>query len=214
VEVAGARLLAPHEVLAAGGIALGGSVWDDPSAWEARLRAHPVVAEAEVTRRLPRTLHVRVVEKRPAALAEVGALQPVTAAGEVLPVDPARVAVDLPLLRARVTAGPDRRLREGGARAALAQAGRLAELDPALAALVSEVRPERGGGVRLTLSRPAAEVLLPAEAPDAGRLRLLRAALDDVRRRQDAGAGPARVDLRFDDQVVVRLSHATPSANP
>lgn len=214
VEVAGARLLAPHEVLAAGGIGVGGSVWDDPAPWEARLRAHPVVAEAEVTRRLPGTLHVRIVEKRPAALAETaGALAPVTAAGEVLPVDPARVAVDVPLLRARATAGRDRRVREGDARAALAQAGRLAELDPALAALVSEVRPERGGGVRLTLGRPQAEVVLPPDAP-AGRLRLLRAALADVRRRQEAGAGPARLDLRFDDQVVVRISHAIPSANP
>ncbi len=206
VEVSGTRLLAPHEVLAASGIRLGQSVWTDPAAWEGALRRHPVVAEARVTRRLPSTLHVRVVEKRPAALLTGGVLRPATADGEVLPVDPARVPVDLPLLRVRATEDAGRRVREPAARALLAETGRLAALDPALAARVSEVRPGRDSTLLLTLSAPDAEVVVPAGV-GAERLRLLRAALADVARRAPADSAHrrARLDLRFADQVVVRF---------
>lgn len=205
VEVSGTRLLAPHEVLAASGIRLGQSVWTDPAAWEAALRSHPVVAGAEVTRRLPSTLHVRVTEKRPAALLSGGVLRPATAAGEILPVDPARVPVDLPILRspARERAG---RVADSATLALLAETARIASLDPALAARVSEVAAGRNGTTTLLLSSPAAEVVLPAGA-GGDRLRLLRAALADVARRApaDSARGLARLDLRFADQVVVRL---------
>src|SRR5690606_25338782 len=99
VEVSGTRLLAPHLVLAASGIRSGQSVWDDPQAWEEALRAHPAIADARVVRRLPQTLRVRVEEKRPVAFVEAGSLRPATASGEILPVDPARTPVDLPIVR-------------------------------------------------------------------------------------------------------------------
>lgn len=215
VEVSGARLLAPHEVLAASGVRMGESVWNDPAPWVAALRRHPVIADAEVTRDLPHTLRIRVTEKRPAALVEMGTLRPATAGGEILPVDPARVPVDLPLVRARVSEGPGRQVREPAVRALLAETGRLAALDPALAARVSEVRPGQGGALRLLLASPAAEVTVPAGA-DAARLRLLRAALADVARRAPASdsagevRGPVRLDLRFADQVVVRHPGTVP----
>lgn len=208
VEVAGARLLAPHEVLAASGVRIGDNVWTDPEGWEAALRRHPVIAEAEVTRRLPATLRIRVTEKRPAALVQAGVLRPVTAEGEVLPVDPARAAVDLPLLQARVGRGGAARIGDPAARGALAEAGRLADLDPALMARVSEVRPGEKGETLLRLADPAADVVVPAGI-DEPRLARLRAALADVARRvgaaDSAKPGRARIDARFEDQVVVRM---------
>jgi cell division protein FtsQ len=211
VEVSGTRLLAPHEVLAASGVRIGGSVWTDPAGWEAALRRHPVVAEAEVTRRLPNTLRIRVTEKRPAALVQAGTLRPVTAEGEVLPVDPARVPLDLPLVRAPVKPDARGRIPAGPVRALLAEAGRLGELDPALMARVSEVRPDASGALRLVLSAPAAEVLLPAGADDA-RLVRLRAALADLERRipADSSQRRIRVDARWEDQIVVRLPAQKP----
>ena len=208
VEVTGTRLLAPHEVLAASGVRIGQSVWTDPAAWEAALRRHPVVADAEVTRKLPSTLRIRVVEKRPAALVEAGVLRPATADGEILPVDPARAPVDLPLLRARLKGGTDR-IDDRKTREALAEAGRLADLDPALMARVSEVRPEARGGLRLVLGSPGADVLLPARV-DEPRLTRLRAALDDVARRAAQGADSAKtgrtlLDARYEDQIVVKM---------
>lgn len=214
-EVSGTRLLAPHEVLAASGIRMGASVWTDPAAWEAALRRNPVIAHAEVTRDLPHTLRVRVTEKRPVALVEGRTLQPVTAEGEILPVDPARVPLDLPLLRAGLAAGEDRRITSATVRTALAETGRIAELDPALAARISEVRASVGGMLRLTLTAPHAEVVLPAGA-DSQRLRQLRATVEDVERRMARDSTvrgtPARIDARFQDQVVVRLPAAPSSA--
>jgi cell division protein FtsQ len=206
VEVAGTRMLAPHEVVAASGIRIGASVWTDPEAWEAALRRHPVIASAEVERRLPATLRIRVTEKRPAALVQAGTLRPATAEGELLPVDPARVPVDLPI----AGSAPDtaRRVRDKGALRLLAEAGRLADADPVLMARVSEVRAGPDGALRLALAHPAAEVLLPAGAGEP-RLTQLRAALDDVGRRIPAG-GRATVDARFADQVVVRLPRPAP----
>jgi cell division protein FtsQ len=202
VEVAGVHLLAPHEALAASGIRVGESVWSDPAGWEARLARHPVVAEARVTRRLPGTLRIGVREKEPVGLVEAGALRPVTARGELLPADPARVAVDLPLIRIPLSRG-------GVAprdRALLAEVERLGQLDAGLLARVSEVRWS-GRDLLLTLSAPDARVLVPAGA-GTDRLRRLRAALAEVEGRLAAradGAGPVRIDLRFQDQVVVRF---------
>jgi hypothetical protein len=211
VEVSGARLLAPHEVLAASGIRTGQSVWDDPAPWERAVARNPVVAQARVERRLPSGLRIVVVEKRPAALVEQRALLPATADGEVLPVDPARVPVDLPLVRAPAFSGPDRRIRSAVARALLAEVGRLGDLDPALMARVSEVRPGAAPGeLLLAVAQPRAEVRMPAGA-SSGALRRLDLALEDVRRRAGASAAPVRMDLRFEDQVVVRFAAAGPS---
>jgi cell division protein FtsQ len=213
VEVSGTRLLAPHEVLAASGVRIGDNVWTDPAAWEAALRRHPVVADAEVTRRLPGTLRIRVTEKRPAALVQAGTLRPVTAAGELLPVDPARVPLDLPLLRAPVKLDARGQLPAGPVRALAAEAGRLGELDPALMARVSEVRPDAGGALKLVLSAPAAEVVLPHGAGES-RLVHLRAALADVERRAPADSTRARtrLDARWEDQIVVRLPAGSPKS--
>jgi cell division protein FtsQ len=208
VEVSGTRMLAPHEVVAASGIQIGASVWTDPAAWEAALRRHPVIAAAEVERRLPATLRIRITEKRPAAFVSAGTLRPATAEGEILPVDPARVPVDLPI----AGSAPDtaRRVRDRATLALLAEAGRLGEADPMLMARVSELRAGPGGATRMLLARPAAEVLLPAGAAEP-RLTQLRATLDDVARRVPRD-GHAFVDARFADQVVVRLPR--PAAAP
>jgi cell division protein FtsQ len=200
VEVAGSRLLAPHEVVAASGVRIGDNVYTDPAAWEAALRRHPVIADARVERRFPATLRIRIVEKRPAAFVSAGTLRPATGTGEILPVDPARVPVDLPI----AGTAPDTatRVRDRATLAVLAEAARLADADPMLMARVSEVRSTKSG-TRLFMSAPRAEVLLASGAGEP-RLTQLRAALADVDRRLGAG-GRAFVDARFADQVVVRL---------
>lgn len=206
VEVAGARMVAPHDVLAASGIRLGESVWRRPEPWVAALRRHPGVEDAEVVRRLPSTLRIEVREKRPVGLVEAGTLHPVTARGEVLPVDPARVAVDLPLLRGAARKG---RADDARVRALAAEVGRLGQLDPGLLARVSEVEWSGRDALLLSVSAPDARVLLPAGA-GSDRLRRLRAALDEIERRAPSGpaeGGPVRIDLRFQDQVVVRFPH-------
>ena len=102
---------------------------------------------------------------------------------------------------ARLAKGPD-----AEARAALAEAGRLGALEPALMARVSEVRPVGGDGVRLILSAPAADLLVRDGISPEAVIRL-RAALDEASRRAAADTtahGRLELDARFDDQVVVR----------
>jgi len=206
VEVTGARMLAPHEVLKASGVTVGLNVWTDPAPYVAALRRDPAVADAEIVRVLPRTLRIRVTEKAPAALVQAGTLRPATADGEVLALDPARTAVDLPLFTGRVRVDRRGRIADAEARAALAEAGRLGALEPALMARVSEVRPLGRDGLRLILSTPAADLLVrDGISPEA--VVRLRAALDDVVRRAAADTtahGRPVLDARFDDQVVVR----------
>lgn len=211
VEVSGARLLAPHEVLAASGAAPSQNVWDDPAGWERALREHPVIAAATVSRRFPATLRIRIREREPAALVQAGTLRPVTPDGALLPLDPARAPVDLPLARLQTPLDSARRVADPRDRALLAEVGRLMRLDAPLMARVSEVRSVGQGQLLLSMSEPAAEVRLPAGAGGA-RLAQLRAALLEIGRRHrdvPAGAPPVHLDLRFRDQIVVYPPHAS-----
>jgi cell division protein FtsQ len=203
VEISGTRYLAPHEVLTSSGIHTGQNLWDDPAGWEAALREHPVIADARITRRLPRTLRVRIEEKRPVAFLEAGTLQPVSSSGELLPIDPTRAPVDLPIIQAPKTPTDSTTLRM------LAETDRLSRLDPALFAEVSEIRSRDAAGT-LVLRHRIAEIILP-HGVEAMQLTQLRSVLLDLERRlEGSGSTPSkdlpRVDLRYGDQIVVRLS--------
>lgn len=198
VEVLGASLLAADEVVRGAGITAGQSIWDDATAWVAALEGHAVVEEATIGRRLPGTLRIEVREKRPVALAADGVLVPVTVSGERLPVDPTRSAPDLPI--ARGEAGVD-----GIPPLLLAELDRLARVDPELMAEVSEVEARDEAGTTLLLRHREADIEIPAGA-SADRLMELRAVLADLDGRGDGKRQEAvRVDLRFADQIVVRM---------
>jgi cell division protein FtsQ len=202
VEISGTRLLAPHQILAASGIRRGQSVWADASTWERALRANPSIADARVTRKLPRTLRVRVREKLPVAYVEGATLEPVTAAGEILPLDPTRAPVDLPILSGAWESKP------ALTRAALlGETARLSRLDPALVADVSEIRATDSTSRVLLLSHRLGEIAIPAGAASE-RLAQLRAVLSDLAGRlppADSVTVPARIDLRYGEQIIVRL---------
>ncbi|MDQ3389538.1 MAG: FtsQ-type POTRA domain-containing protein [Gemmatimonadota bacterium] len=203
VEVAGARIVAPHDILTASGIRGDESVWTNPDLWEARLRVHPGIEGASVTRRLPGTLRIQLREKTPVGFVEAGVLRPVTVSGEILAADAARIPMDLPLIR---VAAPDGRVRSARDLALLAETARIGQIDPYLLVRISEIRWS-GDDILLSLSSPYARVLLPASAgaTDLGRL---RAAIEEVEGRlpppQNADE-PVHLDLRYHDQVVVRL---------
>ena len=75
------------------------SVWQSLPPLAARVKAHPMVGDAQVERKLPGTLVVHIVEREPVALAPVGGLLRATdVTGHVLPIDPARVPLDVPLV--------------------------------------------------------------------------------------------------------------------
>lgn len=203
VEVVGTRYLPPEEALAATGIERGANVFDDPGPWRDALLDHPLVDGAEVRRRLPHTVLVKVREVEPVLLVATPELRPVDATGRVLPIDMSRAPVDLPVLRTTSEISADGRLRQPGALSLIADYDRLRRLDPTLDSLVSEVHAG-AGGMRLLLHPPShADVWIPAEA---GPLQLLhmRSALTDLRDRGELERLRS-VDVRYSGQVVISL---------
>ena len=202
VEISGASLVPPHEVLRTSGIREGHSVMDAHEPWERALRQHPVIADARVSVRLPNTLRVRIVEERPVAFVGEARLDPVTATGAVLPLDPGAARLDLPV----VVGSIDDPEQAPAVRRAVAETGRLEALAPDLMAVVSEVRAEGDGETVLHLTHPAGELILPVGA-DQTRIGELRSVLADLARRLPPESR-VQVDLRFEDQIVVR--HSSP----
>jgi cell division protein FtsQ len=208
VEISGLQLLAPHEVFAASGVRGDQNVWDDHAAWLDALRAHPIIDEVEIERRLPATLRIRVREKRPVALVETPVLRAMTASGELMPIDPAGRSIDLPLLRDAAPASADS-AGEARNRALLGALERFGRLDPEFVGRVSELRAEQSGVIRVSLSRPRADVLVPigAERIQLQRLLMLLQALEQ-RAADPPLPAPLLIDLRFDDQIVLRAANS------
>lgn len=200
VEVAGTVYVAPDEVVRLANVSLEASVWDNPSVWEARVTAHPLILGARVRREGMRTIQIRVVEDRPVALVATPTLVPTNADGRILPLDPAEAGLDLPILagRAEVHAGT---LTSAPHRELAALLGRLGRYDPGFVRQVSEVSHQPGGAfeVRMLPEAAAERILLPGNRPLTG-LRRVELALDDADERRVKVA-----DARFEGQVVLRL---------
>lgn len=221
VEVEGARYASVSELVRRLGVDTAQSVWSDLGPLRARLVAHPLVARVELSRRLPGTLVVRVVERVPVGMAPArGArLAVYDAEGHALPIEPhAAGGLDVPLLAARDTA-------------LLRLLGALRADAPRLYARVSEARRVAVPGVQragvpvgnaaasefvLTLvpAGDAAAVAPAASAPPApvvvrlasdvtvARLADVLPVEDELARRR---VRVAELDLRFRDQVIARL---------
>jgi cell division septal protein FtsQ len=99
VELQGLQYLDAAKVIAAARVSPTASVFDDPDAIARRVRALPGVRGAQVGRRLPGTLRIRLEEAEPVALTPKGdRLAMVDARGVVLPFDPLASAPNLPVL--------------------------------------------------------------------------------------------------------------------
>lgn len=99
VEISGLHYLEAAKVVAALKLPRSASIFDDPAPLARRVLSLPGVLEAEVGRRAPGTLTVRLREAAPVALTpKLDRLAMLDAAGKVLPFDPLVSAPDLPVL--------------------------------------------------------------------------------------------------------------------
>ena len=193
VEIVGVRYIPPSEILSRLRVDTTQSVWVDPRPLESRVAAHPQVSNVSISRKLPGTLVVNVVENLPVALVstEAGFLA-FDARGRQLPLDPSRVPVDLPIAARRDTA-LFRLL-------ATVRAER-----PRVFARISDVRRMGDREVMLHFEALSVRETLPVRAmldvtPD--RLAEIFPVEADLAKRQ---ARVAELDLRFRDQVIARL---------
>lgn len=214
VHVEGTRYLDPAQVEELAGLSADASVWDDMEPVARRVRAHGLVADADVRRKLPAGLVLQVREREPVALLPTPVLAPVDREGRLLPLDPARHRMDLPVLhpaqdgsipKGSVSDRPESAdgATPGRVRLMAGEVARLAETDPGLLASLSEVALLEGGDVVLRFLAPAVELRYRPPL-NAARLREgLRVLSDAAERRPEES--PSGVDLRYRDQVVVRF---------
>lgn len=185
VELVGLRYLSARDVLTALAVPPSASLVDDPAPIAARAAAIPGVAEAEVTRRWPRTLRVRIREVVPVALAPLGGrLVPIDARGRRLPFDPALGAPDVP-----VVAAADSTLA--------AFLGRMQALELGFFAGISAAWRARDD---IVLDWAGRRLLLRPDA-SAEVIRAVMLVTEDLAR---TGRAHAELDGRFAGQIVVR----------
>lgn len=203
VEVTGLQYLSRESVVEQLELGQFASVWGDRDEWADRLTAHPLIRDARVERRfLPNGLRVAIQERRPVALAPTPTLEPVDGDGHRLPLDPARYAIDLPIISASRFPPENASVFPEEVRALAAALESLTRADEAFVANISMLERMDDGSVRIVLVEGDIEYIVP-EDTSVGRLRDAEAAVEHARE-QDLGRGPLVVDLRFADQIVVR----------
>jgi cell division protein FtsQ len=188
VAVEGTRYLSPEIVTERLGVDTLRSVWDDTEPLVARLKSMPQISDVTIRRKLPGTIIVSIRENLPVALApSPRGLEAVDSAGVVLPIDPTRDDLDLPIANQR-----DKSILSllGSARAG----------NPMLYHRISEVSRDGKDGLVLRLA-PSLRVraLLGVSV---SRLADIFPVESDLMRRR---ASVAELDLRYRDQVIARL---------
>lgn len=172
----------------------------DAGAIRRRLLQFGWIKDARVLRRLPDTLVIDIVERKPAALWQSeGQLALIDSEGVVLDRVPVDKMPDLPLL---IGSGANRQEEE-------------------LASLMAEVptlRPQLAsatwvGGRRWDLNFQSGETVALPEGEDAARTALGKFAKAD-KQSGLLGRGLVRFDLRVPGQMIVRLPHALEPAKP
>ena len=184
VEVFGLRYLDAPRVAAALALSDRASLFDDPAPLASRVVAMAGVQNAEVTRRWPATLVVRVTEWTPVALSPAeGRLVMLDRLGRRLPFDPTRSPADLPVAPADPVVA--RALH------------RVMEESPTLFGRISEAR-RLGDDVLLELDARRLVVRGDVSAADLLNLRVTMA--DLARKRVDF----VELDARYTNRVFVR----------
>jgi cell division protein FtsQ len=187
VEVVGTRYLDPSVVVQRLEVDTLHSVWNELAPLAQRLRTHPLIRDVEVGRRLPGTLVVTVTERTPVAfVATADGLQVSDAEGNVLPIDPSRHTLDLPVLTA-----PDTSV--------LRLLDELRTSHSGLYARLSDVRREPPHELSFQLYTTTIRARADVSAQRLADIQLVEA--DLARRQQHA----VELDLRFRDQVIARL---------
>lgn len=170
----------------------------DPERARRQLEALPWVRSAVIERRLPDTLIVRLVERKPLALWQHGGrIELIDRAGAVIPVTRLDRFAKLPMV-----VGEDAASHAAELLAMLAN-------EPGLAARVTAA--VRVGGRRWNLRIDnAIDVLLPAEEPAAAWADLARLERSSAILKRDVRA----IDMRLPDRLVVRVAPEPPKEAP
>lgn len=184
------RHLGPEQVVRGLGLSPRHSLLARLGPIERRVEGMAGVVDARVSRRLPATLRVQVVEETPVAFAPgPDGLVALDAQGRPLPYDPAVTAVDLPLM-------------QRADRAVLAVLARAQMTDSSLYGDIESARRGPRQTVILELGEQRVTVRADATAEELEALGAVR------RHLADAGRAYRELDARFAGWVVVRRNRS------
>jgi cell division protein FtsQ len=203
VRVEGAHYLDAARVMQVAGLAPGQDLFAlDLARARQALLLDPRVARAEVSRRLPFGVRVRIVERQPVLLVSHGVPWEIDSAGVLLPPLQPGVVADVPLLVGAGYVGLPAGVRvdRPEVRRGLAWVRALSASELRLAGQVSEVDVTDPSLTGLTLL-DGTRVLAPGWPPGTSWLSALRVVLADLKAR---GTTAGEVDLRYENQVIVR----------
>jgi len=205
IRLRGERFFTHEEAVRTLALETTASVWDDTKVLKSRLLEHPLVKDVSVYRRFPHALLIKVVEEEPVALFPNPTMEPVDEAGRVLPIDPVAHQLDLPIMTASPGSGAGT-LSAEGLRTLAGEIARLAQGDPEFHARISDYALHPGGDVTARISDPPVRLHF-RPGLQSGRIQTGLQVLRDAQERFHEG-NVADLDLRFDDQVVVRFDRA------
>lgn len=187
IEIVGARYVAPSDILTRLHVDTMASVWDPTAPLAKRVESHAEVERAVVKRKLPGTLVVEVTERVPVALVPAtGGFRAYDARGIALPIDPAKVDVDAPVLM-----DPDPVVLRllGAMRAGM----------PVLYARMSEARVINKDELRFQFGAQPVRAMKDVSLERLAEIEPVEA---DLLRKQ---LHALEIDLRYRDQVIARL---------
>ena len=197
VRLEGATFLSEAEARKAAGLGSDSNIWESKEVWVEALEGHPLVRSARVRRIPPSTLALQIEERAPVALAAGPVVEAVDPEGVRLPIDPVLAHLDLPIL----LVNPSDSTQAVSLKRAVAELSRLENEAPDIYAVISDVSYQDG---EMVLRLGEALTRLRFRPPvSQRRLREAMAAMNDWLARFDQGP-PGEVDLRFEDQVLVR----------
>lgn len=195
LEIKGTIFLQPSDVVSRLRVDTLRSLFDDLDPLLSRLHSHPQILDASIRRKPPGTLVVTIAERQPIALVpSADGLVPYDSGGRALPIDPARMEMDLPVVRASGTAAASPAL--------LNMIGVIRASHPGLYERLSQVQRTRTGDVILVFTphlRVRTNLGVATE-----RLKDIFPVEADLSRRNER---VLELDLRFKDQVIARLEH-------
>jgi cell division septal protein FtsQ len=203
VRVEGAHYLDAARVTRMAGLEVGQDFFSvDLERARQALLLDPRVASAEVKRVLPRAVRIRIVEREPVMLVSHGVPWEIDSIGVLMPPLQPGVVADVPLLVGARFAGlpAGMQVDRPEVRRGLAWVHALSAPELKLAGQISEVDVGDPSLTGLTLL-DGTRVLAPNWPPGIARLSALRAVLLDLKTK---GTPATEVDLRFEDQVIVR----------
>ncbi len=180
LEIIGTRYIPTSDIVDRAHVDTTRSVWDRLDQIAARVRTHPGVQNVVISRKLPGTLIITVVEYQPIALVPgPQGFRVFDERGVALPIDPSRIDVDAPVLAAA---------------------------DPALLHLLAGMKRSLAPMYRRVseLRRVGAHELV-FQLDEVPVRTLTTVSLDDLHQIDAVAARVLELDLRYADQIIARL---------